>query len=105
MAITDISDEESKLIERHRREKSLNDAQYKIGLLFVQLTAEWADYSISTGEGLTFSTFLDKFDAAGRAYKICPQYILKSKYLYDGVKTAIDTCDVFSSRVVKSMEF
>jgi len=91
---------EQKLIEAHRLDKTISEEQLLAGHLIVKLAAEWAEYSKSTGFGLTYSVFCENFCFDDRVEVKYHQF---RKFIYEGIKRIYSVVDDISTHIGNSI--
>ena len=81
-----LSPDEEALILQHRHSSACQSAlphiQVEVSLLFL----EWSEYSASTGENLTFSTFVNSFGYQNRVQEAYKEF---GKDLYEALTDLI----------------
>ena len=61
MQIDDLSEEEITLIEKHRKAEAARKAAAEFHRKAIFAAHEFEEWSVRTGQGLTFSTFVENF--------------------------------------------
>ena len=95
-----LDSEEQQLIETHRLNKAIAEENLSAGHLIISIATQWAEYSKSTGYGLTYSEFCDGFAFDDR---VDAKYQKFRKDIYEGVKRMYSVVDDISSTIGKSI--
>lgn len=94
----ELSFEEQQIITARRTQNALNQKRIRYAVLVVELTAKWVQWSQKDGDGLTFSTFIDNFDAPNH---IPVEFEDHVKTLYEAIKAMLDTADNHANKLLK----
>jgi hypothetical protein len=106
MNMDELSAPEIKLIESRRKEaldRSRANAFYRVSVI---LAAQWQEFALLEGAGLTYSTFTDNFDVGLRVQKLAQEHELeaslhdwKPKSFYEAVKHILEASADFTNKL------
>lgn len=90
LSLNDLTPDEISMIQRRRVEQARRDAEWAFRRNAIATAHAFDDWSEKTGEGLTFSTFVNAFNYQGE----------DCKRMYEAVKrildAALDTMELLS---------
>lgn len=93
-----LTAEEQQFIKAKRAEDALNDKRVRYAMLVVEITAQWVQWSLEDGLGLTFSTFIDNFNVESR---LPDEFRDHEKALYEAVKAMLSTADNQANKLTR----
>jgi hypothetical protein len=106
MNMDELSGPEIKLIESQRKEaadRSRANAFYRVSVI---LAAQWQEFALQEGSGLTYSEFIDNFDVGLRVEELAKEHGLeaslhdwKPKPFYEAVKHILEASADFTNKL------
>ncbi len=91
-----LTAEEQALILERRAHTTLEAKRERFYSEVISLAAIWRTWSVSTGEGLTFSTFVNQFDAPSH---ISPEFLPSLKLVYRALLDTLNTAASYANQL------
>lgn len=92
----ELTAEEANIINSRRRRAELESKRERFYSEVMRVAHEWRIWAVNHGEGLTFSTFIDQFNAPDR---ISSEFMEDLKLIYKAVLDTLNTAAAYANRI------